>query len=92
MSLLHGFQPSSSVFSTPRAAPLSLLGPQWCGPQLCARVRPALARGAAVAAGRGGRAAQGGQPAAPVVTPLVLLPLKLEHDIISIGISCVCYT
>jgi hypothetical protein len=24
------------------------------------------------------------------VTPLVLLPLKLEHDIISIGISCVC--
>jgi hypothetical protein len=26
------------------------------------------------------------------VTPLVLLPLKLEHDIISIGISCVCHT
>jgi hypothetical protein len=26
------------------------------------------------------------------VTPLVLLPLKLEHGIISIGISCVCYT
>jgi hypothetical protein len=26
------------------------------------------------------------------VTPLVLLPLKLEHNIISIGISCVCYT
>jgi transposase InsO family protein len=25
-----------------------------------------------------------------VVTPLVLLPLKLEHNIISIGISCVC--
>jgi hypothetical protein len=27
-----------------------------------------------------------------IVTPLVLLPLKLEHNIISIGISCVCYT
>jgi hypothetical protein len=26
------------------------------------------------------------------VTPLVLLPLKLEHNIISIGISCDCYT
>jgi hypothetical protein len=26
------------------------------------------------------------------VTPQVLLPLKLEHDIISIGISCVCHT
>jgi hypothetical protein len=26
------------------------------------------------------------------VTPLVLLSLKLEHHIISIGISCVCYT
>jgi hypothetical protein len=26
------------------------------------------------------------------VTPLVLLPLKLEHDIISIGISCDGYT
>jgi hypothetical protein len=26
------------------------------------------------------------------VTPLVLLPLKLEHNIISIGISCVCHT
>jgi hypothetical protein len=26
------------------------------------------------------------------VTPLVLLPIKLEHNIISIGISCVCYT
>jgi hypothetical protein len=26
------------------------------------------------------------------VTPLVLLPLKLEHDIISIGISCVYHT
>jgi hypothetical protein len=26
------------------------------------------------------------------VTPLVLLPLKLEHNIISIAISCVCYT
>jgi hypothetical protein len=26
------------------------------------------------------------------VTPLVLLPLKLEHNIISIGISCVYYT
>jgi hypothetical protein len=25
-------------------------------------------------------------------TPLVLLPLKLEHNIISIGISCVCHT
>jgi hypothetical protein len=24
-----------------------------------------------------------------IVTPLVLLPLKLEHNIISIGISCV---
>jgi hypothetical protein len=27
-----------------------------------------------------------------VVTPLVLLSLKLEHDIISIGISCVSHT
>jgi hypothetical protein len=27
-----------------------------------------------------------------VVTPLVLLSLKLEHNIMSIGISCVCYT
>jgi hypothetical protein len=26
------------------------------------------------------------------VTPLVLLLLKLEHNIISIGISCVCHT
>jgi hypothetical protein len=26
------------------------------------------------------------------VTPLVLLPLKLEHNIISIDISCVCHT
>jgi hypothetical protein len=26
------------------------------------------------------------------VTPLVLLSVKLEHNIISIGISCVCYT
>jgi hypothetical protein len=26
------------------------------------------------------------------VTPLVLLPLKLEHNIISIGITCVCHT
>jgi hypothetical protein len=26
-----------------------------------------------------------------LVTPLVLLPLKLEHNIISIGISCDCY-
>jgi ribonuclease HI len=29
---------------------------------------------------------------ARVVTPLVLLPLKLEHNIISIGMSCVCHT
>jgi hypothetical protein len=28
----------------------------------------------------------------PTVTPLVLLPLKLEHNIISISISCDCYT
>jgi hypothetical protein len=28
----------------------------------------------------------------PAVTPLVLLPLKLEHNIINIGISCVCHT
>jgi hypothetical protein len=27
-----------------------------------------------------------------IVTPLVLLSLKLEHNIISIGISCDCYT
>jgi hypothetical protein len=27
-----------------------------------------------------------------IVTPLVLLSLKLEHDIVSIGISCVCHT
>jgi hypothetical protein len=27
-----------------------------------------------------------------VVTPLVLLPLKLEHNIMSISISCDCYT
>jgi hypothetical protein len=27
-----------------------------------------------------------------LVTPLVLLLLKLEHSIMSIGISCVCYT
>jgi hypothetical protein len=27
-----------------------------------------------------------------IVTPLVLLSLKLEHHIMSIGISCVCYT
>jgi hypothetical protein len=27
-----------------------------------------------------------------VVTPPVLLSLKLEHNIMSIGISCVCYT
>jgi hypothetical protein len=27
-----------------------------------------------------------------VVTPLVLLSLKLEHNIMSIGTSCVCYT
>jgi hypothetical protein len=26
------------------------------------------------------------------VTPLVLLPLKLKHNIMSISISCVCYT
>jgi hypothetical protein len=26
------------------------------------------------------------------VTPLVLLPLKLEHNIMSISISCDCYT
>jgi hypothetical protein len=26
------------------------------------------------------------------VTPLVLLPLKLEHNIISIGIACVYHT
>jgi hypothetical protein len=26
------------------------------------------------------------------VTPLVLLLLKLEHNIISMGISCVCHT
>jgi hypothetical protein len=26
-----------------------------------------------------------------VVTPLVLLSLKLEHNIMSISISCVCY-
>jgi hypothetical protein len=26
------------------------------------------------------------------VTPLVLLLLKLEHNIMSIGISCACYT
>jgi hypothetical protein len=33
-------------------------------------------------------------PATPkqTVTPLVLLPLKLEHNIIIIGISCDCYT
>jgi hypothetical protein len=29
---------------------------------------------------------------ARAVTPLVLMSLKLEHNIISIGISCVCYT
>jgi hypothetical protein len=28
----------------------------------------------------------------PSVTPLVLLSLKLEHNVISIGISCGCYT
>jgi hypothetical protein len=28
----------------------------------------------------------------PGVTPLVLLSLKLEHHIMSIGISCICYT
>jgi hypothetical protein len=28
----------------------------------------------------------------PGVTPLVLLLLKFEHNIISIGISCVCHT
>jgi hypothetical protein len=27
-----------------------------------------------------------------IVTPLVLVTLKLEHNIMSIGISCVCYT
>jgi hypothetical protein len=27
-----------------------------------------------------------------IVTPLVLLSLKLEHDIIRIDISCVCHT
>jgi hypothetical protein len=27
-----------------------------------------------------------------VVTPLVLLALKLEHNIMCIDISCVCYT
>jgi hypothetical protein len=27
-----------------------------------------------------------------IVTPLVLLLLKLEHNIISMGISCVCHT
>jgi hypothetical protein len=32
------------------------------------------------------------QTKARAVTPLVLLPLKLEHDIISIGISYVCHT
>jgi hypothetical protein len=26
------------------------------------------------------------------VTPLVLLSLKLKHNIVSIGISCVCHT
>jgi hypothetical protein len=29
---------------------------------------------------------------AKVVTPLVLLSLKLEHNIMRISISCVCYT
>jgi hypothetical protein len=28
----------------------------------------------------------------PIVTPLVLLLLKLENNIMSISISCVCYT
>jgi hypothetical protein len=27
-----------------------------------------------------------------IVTPLVLLLLKLEHNIMCMGISCVCYT
>jgi hypothetical protein len=26
------------------------------------------------------------------ITPMVLLPLKLEHNIMSISISCDCYT
>jgi hypothetical protein len=40
------------------------------------------------------RSAAPAAPPAPLatVTPLVLLPLKLEHNIISIGISCDCYT
>jgi hypothetical protein len=39
---------------------------------------------------RGGRL----HPMTPqgIVSPLVLLSLKLEHDIMSIGITCVCYT
>jgi hypothetical protein len=31
-------------------------------------------------------------PLVVAVTPLVLLSLKLEHHIVSIGISCVYYT
>jgi hypothetical protein len=35
---------------------------------------------------------RGGTPPASGVIPLVLLPLKLDHNIISIVISCDCYT
>jgi hypothetical protein len=34
----------------------------------------------------------GGDDTTMAVTPLVLLLLKLEHNIISIGMSCVCHT
>jgi hypothetical protein len=39
------------------------------------------------------KAAMKGDPLpSDIVTPLVLLSLKLEHNIMSISISCVCYT
>jgi hypothetical protein len=39
--------------------------------------------------GGGGRPGRTGRDGPAAVTPLVLLSLKLEHDIISIGISYV---
>jgi hypothetical protein len=44
--------------------------------------------------GRGGSVVAGERAdmGSSTITPLVLLPLKLEHNIMSISISCDCYT
>jgi hypothetical protein len=50
--------------------------------------------GRGVQKGRGGLVVAGERAdmGASTVTPLVLLALKLEHNIMSISISCDCYT